>query len=182
MTANTAVLAAIVAALAAAPADAAMRCGAKTFKIADTVRAYHGNFIALCDGKGACKSATYVGDAAQPNQWSHRLAFLRAGKDQPWIVQLTSVPHQADAAKGFDLGVDGKEPMRVPPEVISSPGSVNDYDLNGDLGQIVITALGPGANAQWRYVAKDAGGPQGVWFSLKGLKSSLRWIDCMQKR
>lgn len=170
-----------LAVLAATPTEARIRCGASTFKLGDTIRTYRGNFIALCDMRGACKAATYVSDPEKRNQWTHRLAFMRDGKDKPWTVQLTSVPHQVDVSEGFDLGIDGKEPMRVPPEVISSPGSVNDYNLAADLGQIIITALGPGANAKWLYTATEPREAKTVWFSLKGLKSSLRWIDCMQK-
>lgn len=181
MKARTAILAAVGIALLMAPAEARLRCGAPTFKLGDTIRTYRGNFIALCDPRGACKTATYVSDPAKPNQWTHRLAFLRDSKEAPWTVQLTSVPSQVDVSEGFDLGVDGKEPMRVPSEVISSPGSLNDYNLNPDLGQIVITAFGPGANVNWLYKSKDPAGDQSVWFSLKGLKSALRWIDCMQK-
>jgi invasion protein IalB len=180
MKAKTAILAAVGLALLMAPAEARTRCGAKTFKLGDTVRAYRGNFIALCDPRGACKIATYVNDAEKRNQWTHRLAFLRDSKEAPWTVQLTSVPHQVDISEGFALGVDGKEPMRVPAEVISSPGSLNDYNLNPDLGQIVITAFGPGANVNWLYTSKDPKQEQNVWFSLKGLRSALRWIDCMQ--
>jgi hypothetical protein len=182
MRARATILAAVLAALAAAPAEARTRCGAETFRIDDTIQTYRGNFLAVCDSKRACKSLTYVADKAQPNQWSHRLAFLRKDKDAPWILQLTSAAQQADPSEGFSFAVDGNEPLQAPPEVLSSPGSLNDYELNADLGQIVINAFGPGANVEWRYTAKEPRGPQSAWFSLKGLKSSLRWIDCMQKK
>jgi hypothetical protein len=182
MRAKAAILAVVLVAFAAAPAAAAARCGAKTFRIDDTVQAYHGNFIAVCDTRRACKALTYVEDTARPNQWSHRLAFLRKDKDAPWILQLTSAKEQADVSAGFAFVVDGNEPLQAPPEVLVSPGSLNDYELNPDLGQIAINAFGPGANVEWRYTAKEPRGLQGAWFSLKGLKAALRWIDCMQKR
>jgi hypothetical protein len=170
---------AVLGALAATPAIA--KCGAKVFRMDETLRAIHGNFVALCDANRACKSLTYVKDPAQPNQWSHRLAFIRKDKTAPWILQLTSTSRRADIAEGFDFVVDNHEPLHAPPEVLSSPGSLNDYELSADLGQVVIKAFGPGANVEWRYVAKDPPGPQSALFSLQGLKSSLRWIDCMQK-
>ena len=182
MKAKAAILAAVLAAFAAAPAAAATRCGAKTFRIDDTIQAYRGNFLAVCDSKRACKALTYVEDKTQPNQWSHRLAFLHKDKDAPWILQLTSAKEQADVSAGFAFVVDGNEPLQAPPEVLASPGSLNDYELIADLGQIVINAFGPGANVEWRYTAKEPRGPESVWFSLKGLRASLRWIDCMQKR
>jgi hypothetical protein len=182
MKSRTIGLAVLLALAAAVPAEAATRCGAKTFRIDETIRTYRGNYLTLCDERRACKAVTYVADKAKPNQWSHRLALMRPAKDQPWTVQLTSVPDQADIAAGFDLGVDGNPPMRVPPEALSSPGSINDYNLNPDLAPVLFDALGPGANVEWRYTPTNGAGPQSVWFSLQGFKSSIRWIDCMQKR
>jgi hypothetical protein len=181
MKAKAAIVAAMMAMLMAVPADAARRCGAKTFRIDDTTRAYRGNFLALCDAKKACKALTYVVDKWRPNQWSHRLAFLRKAKDAPWVLQLTSAAEQADISEGFAFVVDANEPLQAPAEVLASPGSLNDYELNPDLGQIAINAFGPGANVEWRYTAKEPRGAQSVWFSLRGLKAALRWVECMQK-
>ena len=167
---------------AAAPAFAGTMCGKRSWMESGETRAYVGRYLTVCDENKSCKAVTYVKDATQPLEWSHRLAFLKKGKDGPWIIELTAVAPMADESEGFDFVVDNNKPLRVPPEVISTPGAINDYQLNADLTDPILAVFGPGANVDWRYTAAETKAKASAVLSLDGLKRSIRWINCVQKR
>ena len=178
---TAAALSVAILAAGAASADAARRCGARIWTESGEQRAFVGKYLAACDSNKSCKAVTYVKDATAPLEWSHRLAFLKAGADAPWIIELTAVQPMMDASEGFDFVVDNHLPVRVPPEVITTPGAINDYRLNGDLTAPLLKDFGPGANADWRYKATGTKAGTSAVLSLRGLKRAIRWVECMQK-
>jgi hypothetical protein len=165
----------------AAAAQAASMCGARTWTESGEMRAYIGKYLTVCDSNKSCKAVTYVKDQTAPLQWSHRLALLKAGGDAPWLVEMTAVQPMMDASEGFDLVIDNHFPVRVPPEVISTPGAINDYRLNADLTMPLLEDFLPGANADWRYKAAGSKAETSAVLSLRGLKRAIRWVECMQK-
>lgn len=179
---KTAALSLALVAATSLAAEAAGRCGARSWTESGEKRAYVGRYLTVCDSNKSCKAVTYVKDTTAPLQWSHRLAFLKATADAPWIIELTAVQPMMDASEGFDFVVDNHLPVRVPPEVITTPGAINDYRLNADLTGPLLEDLGPGANADWRYKAAGTKAEASAVLSLRGLRRAIRWVECMQKQ
>ena len=168
--------------LIAGAADAKNICGSKVITEKDEVRVFLGHYMAVCEDNGRCRAMTYQTDPKSGVPWTHRLAVMRDGKEASWLIELTLDKGQIDINEGYDLTIDHKPAMRVPPEAIKVPRAANDYYFNADLNDAVLKDLGAGGNLTWDYVmagGKEAGKAN---MSLAGLRKSMRWITCMQNR
>jgi hypothetical protein len=166
----------------AGAASAKSLCGAAVQQNVDEVRTFLGHFFAACEDGGACRAMTYqkVKDSGVP--WTHRLAVHRSGKDAPWVVELTIDKGAIDVSEGYELVIDRREPLRVPPEAIKVRNAQNDYLVNDDLNEVLVKELAGGGNVVWKYVNAEDKSLGSAAMSLAGMRKAMRWISCVQKK
>jgi hypothetical protein len=162
-----------------AGAHAETVCKREIHKKFDETRIYSRAFIAACKPGARCRIVTHRLSSDAPLGFSHTFAFQRANPQSKWQVMLVDVLDLANTQAGFELTVDKNPAMKIVPEHVSAPVSVNEYALNAGLTDLILTEAKPGDSIRWSYVTVS-GEQQSVAFSLSGLTNGLEWAECAQ--
>ncbi|MBI1384005.1 MAG: hypothetical protein GC150_03730 [Rhizobiales bacterium] len=176
-------LAALAPIAGATGAEARTVCGKKTYQQYGETRARFQGTLATLRPDGSAHAVIYHADKTAPLGWSHSLRLWRANHNSNWQVQVVAVLDQADTSQEFELQVDRKPPIAFTPGMITTPISVNEYELGADLDSDVKIgirdAIVAGKRLEWRY-ASASGGRSSVRFSLSGLRAAIDWLGCAQ--
>ncbi len=172
-------LALACACLGSVNASAAQLCQRDVHQKFDETRIYSNAFIAACKPGAQCRVVTHQLDKAAPLGFSHTFAFQRNTVESGWQVMLVSVLQLADTQAGFDLTIDNNPTLKIVPQHISAPVSINEYALDPALTELVLAEAKPGNNIRWSYTV-EAGERQQVQFSLSGLTDAMKWAECAQ--
>lgn len=160
-------------------AEAEQLCNQNVHQRFEEARVYSRSFIASCKPGSQCRIVTHRLDKRAPLGFSHTLTFQRADVNAKWHILLVDVLELADTEAGFSMTVDKNPALKISSQFITAPVSENEYQIDGDLSDNVLTKAKPGDNINWSYATLD-GKTHKVRFSLSGLTKALKWAECAQ--
>src|SRR5688572_10367745 len=107
-------------------------------------RRYFTDWLAACRADGYCSATAYQ----NPNPGNGTVAdyVMRIGRHAEqtyWEISFSTVASMGDAARPFDVVVDGESETFSGPDEVAAYGSINDFFFTGGGAQAVMDRLAP---------------------------------------